>query len=116
VLRLAADENFDNHILAGLVRRQSSIDIVRVQDAGLANADDVAILAWAAEQGRVVLTHDAATMIGFAYDRVQAGLPMPGMIEVRMGLPVGRTVEELLLVVAASLPGELDGQVVYVPL
>ena len=32
---LAADENFNNAIVRGLRRRQSDVDIVRIQDAGL---------------------------------------------------------------------------------
>ena len=35
VLRLAADENFNNDIVRGLVRRKPDLDIVRVQDVGL---------------------------------------------------------------------------------
>ena len=31
--------------------------IVRVQDVGLSGADDLTILQWAAEQGRILLTH-----------------------------------------------------------
>jgi hypothetical protein len=31
MLRLAADENFDNDILRGLLRRRPGIDVVRVQ-------------------------------------------------------------------------------------
>jgi hypothetical protein len=35
LLRLLSDENFDNHIVRGLVRRLPTIDLVRVQDVGL---------------------------------------------------------------------------------
>jgi hypothetical protein len=34
-LRLLADENFDNTIVRGLLRRRPSIDVVRVQDVML---------------------------------------------------------------------------------
>ncbi len=49
MLRLAADENFNGNIVRGLLRRRPDLDIVRIQDVGLAGADDPAILAWAAE-------------------------------------------------------------------
>lgn len=55
VIRFAAGENLDDAITRGLRRRQSTIDIVRVQDTGLSGADDPTILQWAAEQGRVLL-------------------------------------------------------------
>jgi len=64
VLLLAADENFDNDIVRGLLRRRPDIDIVRVQDVGLSGASDPIILEWAAEQQRLLLTHDVATITG----------------------------------------------------
>jgi hypothetical protein len=39
MLRLAADENFNNDIVRGVLRRNPAVDIVRVQDAGLSEAD-----------------------------------------------------------------------------
>ena len=66
-MRLLADENFNGDIVRGLLLRQPDLDIVRVQDVGLAGADDPDILAWAAENNRIVLTHDRATMSDHAY-------------------------------------------------
>lgn len=40
MLRLAADENFNNNIVRGLLRRNPTLDIVRIQDVGLSGADD----------------------------------------------------------------------------
>ena len=55
MLRLAADENFNMHIVNGILRRLPDVDIVRVQDAGLAGSDDPTVLNWAASEGRVLL-------------------------------------------------------------
>jgi hypothetical protein len=73
VIRLVADQNFNEHILNGLSRRVQALDIVRVRDVGLTGAEDRAILEWAAREGRVLLTHDRRTIPGFAYERVRAG-------------------------------------------
>ena len=116
MLRLLADENFNGDIVRGLRTRQPALDLARVQDVGLRGADDPSILAWAAAHGRVLVTHDVATMVGFAYDRIRGGLPMPGLVEVPRDLPVGRAIAELLLLTEASVEGELDGQVRYLPL
>jgi predicted nuclease of predicted toxin-antitoxin system len=89
MLRLLADENFNNQIVRGILRRRPEIDIVRVQDVGLSETDDRVILEWAAQQGRVLPTHDVETMTRYAYDRVQAGLEMPGVFEVSRSVPVG---------------------------
>ncbi|QSJ18429.1 DUF5615 family PIN-like protein [Nostoc sp. UHCC 0702] len=116
MLRFLADENFNNQIVRGILRRNSDVDIVRVQDVGLAEADDPTVLEWAAQNGRLVLTHDVTTMINFAYERVQAGLPMPGLFEVSRRVPVGLAIEEILLLDECSLEGEWEGQVRFLPL
>ena len=72
MLRLLADENFNGDIVRGLLLRQPDFELVRVQDVGLGGAEDPDILAWAAENDRIVLTHDYATMADFAYERVAA--------------------------------------------
>jgi hypothetical protein len=115
-VRFAADENFNRKIVTGLQRRIEGLDIVRVQDAGLRTADDPAVLEWAAEQGRVLLTHDAATMPGFALSRVPAHQPMAGVFVVPATLAIGDAIDELVLIAEASLDGEWDGEVRYLPL
>ena len=60
MLRVAVDENFNNKIVRGLLRRNPEFDIVRVQDVGLSGADDRAVLEWAANEKRVLLTHESA--------------------------------------------------------
>ena len=79
MLRLAVDENFNNRILRGLKRKNPELDIVRVQDAGLAGQADPGVLAWVATERRVLLTHDAATIPEYAYERIKAGQNMPGL-------------------------------------
>lgn len=70
MLKLLADENFDNTILRGLLRRQPDIDIIRVQDTELYGANDSTVLAWAAKENRILLTHDVATITRYAYERI----------------------------------------------
>ncbi len=62
MIRFLADENFNNQVVRGILRQSPNLDIVRVQDVSLSGVDDPSILAWAAQEERVVLTHDAATM------------------------------------------------------
>ncbi len=57
MLRFVSDENFNNQIVRGLLRRNLDVDIVRVQDVGLSQTDDRIILEWAAQQKRITLTH-----------------------------------------------------------
>jgi hypothetical protein len=116
MLPLAADENFNNDIVRGLLRRKADIDIVRIQDAGLSGADDAVVLAWAAEYGRVLLTHDVSTITKYAYERIAAGQEMLGVFEVNRVAPIGEVIEDILLLVECSLAGEWAGQIIYLPL
>ena len=116
MLMLAADENFNNNIVRGLFRRNPQLDIVRIQDVGLSGADDPMILEWAAEEGRVLLTHDVSTITHYAYERVMAGKWMPGVFEVSRNVPVAVAIEDILLLAECSLDDEWKGQVRYLPL
>jgi hypothetical protein len=77
VLRFLADEDFDNDIVRGMLRRLPNLDIMRAQDVGLSRALVPRVLEWAAKEGRVLLTHDVIAMTAHAYARVSSGLPMP---------------------------------------
>jgi hypothetical protein len=116
MLRLAADENLTNGILRGLARRNAQTDIVRVQDVGLLGADDPQVLAWAATQGRILVTHDGRTVPHYARQRTDAGLQMPGVFVVPRFLSVGQVVEDILLLSQCSSAEEWEGIVFYLPL
>lgn len=116
MLRLAADENFNGHIVDALRRRIPNLDLLRVQDVGLKGADDPVVLAWAASEERILLTHDRRTVPRFSYDRVADGLAMPGVFAVSETLPVGDVIADLALLIECSLDGEWEGQVCHLPL
>jgi predicted nuclease of predicted toxin-antitoxin system len=114
--RFAADENFRSSIVRGLRQRIPGIDIVRIQDTKLYGAEDPVILEWTAQEGRVLLTHDIRTMPRYARDRIRAGKPMPGVILIRTDHPIGPVLEDLVLLILAGVPEDLEGQVKYLPL
>jgi predicted nuclease of predicted toxin-antitoxin system len=117
MLKLASDADFHGAVYRALLRRQPELDIVRVQDAGLRTAADPDILAWAASEGRILLTHDRETMPKFAYQRVQQGLGMPGVFVLR-NRPryIGQMVEDVLLVALCSSQEEWENRVEFLPL
>lgn len=115
-MKLISDEDFNNRIVRGLLRRFFALDLVRAQDVGLAGKHDTEVLAWAAHENRLILTHDFATMIDFAYSRVADNLEMPGVIAVPQDLPIGETIEAIVVLIECSLEDEWKNQVVFVPL
>jgi predicted nuclease of predicted toxin-antitoxin system len=61
-VRYLADEHIAAAVVAGL--RSRGIDVSGVREAGLLEASDEDLLAWARAHGRVVSTHDADDMVG----------------------------------------------------
>lgn len=116
MLRLLADENLNANIVRGLRRRVEPLDLITIHNLGLSGADDPTVLAVAAEQGRVLLTQDVQTVTRFAFERVDAGLPMPGVIEFIPDSRLGTVIEDLVVLVEVCDPGEFEGQVIYLPL
>ena len=116
MIHFGADENLDGRIYDALLRAQPDLDVVRVQDVGLSGADDGDVLAWAASEGRVLLTGDRQTLIGLAYERVRSGVAMPGVAIVRRDVSIGSTVNDLLTLAGASQAEEWEGQVIYLPI
>ena len=116
MVRLAADENFNNDIGRGLLRRRPHLDILRVQEVGLSGADDSTVLEWAAREGRVLFSHDISTLTRHAYERVEAGKRMPGVFELGHQVPTSVAIEDIMLIADCSLEGEWEGQVRYLRL
>ena len=115
-MRFLADEDFNNDILRGLLRRSPDLDIVRVQDVNLSGADDPTVLERAAREGRVLLTHDVSTVTKHAFHRVLSGLAMPGVFEANDNASMKTLIDDILLLAECSLPDEWEGQVRYLPL
>ena len=63
----------------------------------------------------MILTHDAATMAGFAYDRIRAARPMPGIIEVKLGGEIRRAVDDVLTIILLAREDEIVDRVIFVP-
>jgi predicted nuclease of predicted toxin-antitoxin system len=116
MLRLLSDENFNGDIVRGLFLRQPDLDLLRVQDVGLRKVDDPAILDWAASNGRILLTHDRATMPDFAYERLSQGQQMSGLFVINDRMPVRQVIDELLLLIDCSEQDEWKDIVLYLPL
>ncbi len=115
-MRFLTDEDFDNDVLRGVQRRLPGMDVQRVQDVELMHTEDSLILAWAARENRVVLTHDVNTMNASAFRRVREGLPMPGVVAVRKIAPRADSINDLVYIIQAATDEDFCDQVRYIPL
>lgn len=112
--KFLADEGVRRSITLQL--RNRGVDIVTAQESDLTAATDTEVLAWAAGEGRIVVTDDVATMPDCAAERLRAGDPMPGLILARQSLPVGVVVEDIHVIAACGDDDEFENRIAYLPL
>ncbi len=110
--KILTDQNFDGPILRGLQARIPDLDVVRTEDMGLKRFHDRDILTWAANEGRLILTHDARTFIHFAYERMAEGKFFCGVVMIPDTMPRGRAIEELEILIQCTSDNELHNTVV----
>ncbi|HUG91590.1 MAG TPA: DUF5615 family PIN-like protein [Planctomycetaceae bacterium] len=116
MIAFVVDQNFNEHIVDGLTRRDATLNFTHVRDVDLATAPDSTVLEWAAGRGLVLLTHDRQTVPSFAYARVAAGLPMSGVFLVNDEMPVSQAIDELLMAAHCLSPDECRDIVRYFPM
>ena len=113
--RFRADADFNQKIVAGVRRREPAIDFRSARDGGAIGRPDPEVLAQAASDERVLVSHDRQTMPGH-FKRFLETRSSPGLVIVSQELDIGRAIEELLLVWAASEAEEWVNTVIFLPL
>ena len=116
MLRLLIDQDLDHVILRGLLLRVPKLDVVTAYQAGLGDAFDPDLLAWAAEQKRVVVTHDRRTMASHAAARIAGGENVAGVIIVSRRLSVSQVINDLEVIVSCSDVEEWENVLKHLPL
>jgi hypothetical protein len=115
MLRLVSDADVNGDIIRGLYRARPKLDLVRVHDIGLNDRPDPDVLAWAASQGRVLITNDRNTMLGFAFQRVARLEAMPGVIATTNGQSMGGAIDDILLIAECLSEEEMRDRVIFLP-
>ncbi|HXF41240.1 MAG TPA: DUF5615 family PIN-like protein [Blastocatellia bacterium] len=113
--RFQADADLNRHIVTAVKRREPMVDFQSAQEAGLTGMSDPAVLAFAAGEGRVLVSHDRKTMPAHFADFTQHNTS-PGLLIVSQHLPVSTAAEELLLIWVASEAKEWTNQIASLPL
>lgn len=73
MLKLLLDQDFDHRIIRGLLKRVPDLDFVTARSLGLSRAHDRTLLIKAAEEGRILLSHDESTMLDHYFALVNQG-------------------------------------------
>jgi hypothetical protein len=113
-IRYQADADFNADIVAGIRRREPLIDIQSADEAGLRGVGDAQVLAYAAQEGRLLLSHDRKTM-PHHFAAFIAAQPSPGLFIISQKTEVSTAIEELILIWSASEAEEWFNILVTVP-
>ena len=116
-MKWLTDENFDNDIVRGILRRTSGFDVVRVQDIPeISGLEDSEVLGWATTNGRVRLTHDLSTMIPAVHEQLRRFASCSPIVLVPDSLPVSLVIDDVLLLDECSVEADWVSGVIYLPL
>ena len=113
--RLLIDHDFNERILRSLQSR-AEVDVVLARAVNLQKKPDAVLLAWAAAEDRIVLSHDLETMPRFVIARVRGAETMPGLILIPQDLRISKAVEELTTIALCSDQSEWRDTIIYIPL
>jgi len=116
MISVLADQNFSGPILNGLKLRLPELDAVRTVDLGIGRYSDDKVLEWASTHNRVVLTHDLKTFERIAYERIESGKPVKGVILIPDSLSIGQAIEQFVLVLECSHDAEWQSFVLRLPI
>jgi hypothetical protein len=115
-VRFLADADLNKAIVSGILRREPSIDFLTAHAAGLRGMKDPEVLALAAEQQRVLVSHDAGTMTTHFRSFRNTGKRGSGVFLIPQTLDVGTAIDELLLIWNTSEAAEWENRLEWLPL
>lgn len=114
-VRFQADVNLNQVILLAVQRREPTLDFQTAVAAGLAGLNDPEVLAIAAGDGRVLVTHDRKTMPRHFFDFITSETSA-GLLIIPQSLPVASAAEDLLLIWHTTEAEEWINQIRFLPL
>jgi hypothetical protein len=116
MVRFLADASLHHAIVTGCLRREPAIDFVSARTAKLEGMSDLDVLALAAAQHRILVTHDFRTMPRHFAEFLATGDVSPGVFLVNQQTPLASVIEDLVLIWTASTPEDWTNRIVAIPL
>jgi Domain of unknown function (DUF5615) len=115
IVQYQADADLNQAIVTGVLRREPNVDFQTAVAANLEGVKDPDVLAIAARQGRILVSHDRRTMPA-EFAEFIAQQPSSGVIIVSRRLPMEVVIEELLIIWAVSSAQEWVDRIAKLPL
>lgn len=118
MVRYLLDENVDLEYRLQLLRHDSTLIVWAINDPGVPSKEtpDPAILRWCEEHDFILVTNNRRSMPRHLADHLGAGRHVPGIFVLNPEMGLGDTIEELILIAAASFAYEYQDRISYLPL
>lgn len=114
-IRLQADADLKHAIIAGVLRRAASLDFRRAEAVPLEGLGDPAVLFAAAQDGRVLVSHDVNTMERHFREFIKEHAS-PGLILIpQRRVSIGAAIESLVFLWEVLDAADLENRVCLVP-
>lgn len=115
-IRFQADNDLNGSIVRATLRREPSIDFQSAQTAQLDGLDDLAVLARAAAEGRILVTHDKRSISRNLTAFLANANRSPGvLVVIPQNAPLRAVVEDLVLIWTDHHPADWANAVTKIP-
>ena len=114
-IRFLADADLSHDVVKGVLRREPRIDFRTGAGGELRGLSDPEVLALAASEGRILVSHDRKTMPR-AFAAFVMATPSPGVFIISQKVDPLAAIEALLLVWSASEADEWSNRICTLPL
>jgi hypothetical protein len=114
-IKFLLDEHVNPRFRKALVRRESEMIVRCIGDVGVPplQTSDPDILLWCEAHGFSLVTNNRASMPVHLQDHLAAGRHIPGIFVLNPNMTMGETIDELILIWAASDSDEYVDQLRY---
>ena len=115
-IRFQADNDLNGLIVTATLRREPAIDFRTASRARFDGLQDLDVLERAAEDGRILVTHDKRTMPRHFFEFLSAGNKSPGvLVVIPQNASLSEVVETILLIWGASRPEDWRNTITKIP-
>ena len=116
--RFLIDENISPQYRTQLLNHELSLTVLVIgdEDAPPKSTPDPEILEWCEQHQFSLITNNRESMPQHLSDHLSAGHHVPGIFTINLEVPMGKIIEELLLIAGASDADKYIDQITYIPL
>lgn len=114
-MNFLVDENLSRRFVNALRRNIPTVNVVRVQDVELLGKDDTAVLDWAVENDRVLITKDRATIPPLVDERIENEVQSPNILIIRPNAELTAVLLMIETIINYSVPTDWQYPIRWIP-